>query len=125
MASVASTDPNDVVLGTQGNINIGTGPFHAVLGQFEGTPVTVAAIADWQQVQVTGPAPPSALSNGVIGAGAFGGFPAVSPVSWIEIYGSNLSADTRPWATSDFQRSHWAGISRWRYRHNRRTVSIY
>jgi uncharacterized protein (TIGR03437 family) len=103
MASVTFTDPNGVVLGTQSNINIGTGPFYAVLGQFEGTPVTVGAnIAVWQQVQVTGPAPPSVLTNGVVSASAFGGFPPVSPGSWIEIYGSNLAADTRSWATSDF-----------------------
>jgi len=38
----------------------------------------------------------------VISAGAFGGFPLVSPGSWIEIYGSNLASDTRSWAGSDF-----------------------
>jgi uncharacterized protein (TIGR03437 family) len=103
MATVVLTDPNGNILGMQSNINIGTGPFYAVLGQFEGTPVTVGPnIAVWQQVQVTGPATPSVLANGVVSAGAFGSFPAVSPGSWIEIYGNNLAADARPWASSDF-----------------------
>jgi len=103
MATVALTDPTGKVLGTQTNINIGTGPFYAVLGQFEGTPVTIGQnIAVWQQVQVTGPAPPSILTNGVATASAFGDFPSVSPGSWIEIYGSNLAADARQWASADF-----------------------
>jgi uncharacterized protein (TIGR03437 family) len=103
MASVVLTDPKGNVLGMQSNINIGTGPFYVVLGQFEGTPVTIGAnIAVWQQVQVTGPATPSVLPNGVVSAGAFGGFASVSPGSWIEIYGSNLALDARLWATSDF-----------------------
>ena len=38
----------------------------------------------------------------VISAGAFGAFTAVSPGSWIEIYGSNLAGDSRSWANSDF-----------------------
>jgi uncharacterized protein (TIGR03437 family) len=47
--------------------------------------------------------PPVINKNGVISASAFGGFPSTTPGSWIEIYGSNLAATTRPWATSDFQ----------------------
>jgi uncharacterized protein (TIGR03437 family) len=38
----------------------------------------------------------------IIGASSFGAFSAVSPGSWIEIYGENLSASTRQWAGSDF-----------------------
>jgi uncharacterized protein (TIGR03437 family) len=38
----------------------------------------------------------------VITAGAFGGFNAITPGTWIEIYGTNLAPDTRQWATSDF-----------------------
>jgi len=38
----------------------------------------------------------------VISAGAFGGFNAITPGTWIEIYGTNLAPDTRQWATSDF-----------------------
>ena len=39
----------------------------------------------------------------VMSASAFGGFSAVAPGSWVEIYGSNLAPDTREWAGTDFQ----------------------
>jgi uncharacterized protein (TIGR03437 family) len=45
---------------------------------------------------------PAISAGGVVSASAFGGFTSVSPGSWIEIYGSNLAADTRPWSGSDF-----------------------
>ena len=45
----------------------------------------------WCQAQ------PAVASGGVISAGAFGGFTAVAPGSWIEIYGSNLAAHSRSW----------------------------
>lgn len=51
-------------------------------------------------VQTSSPA--IAPANGVISAGQFGAFSSVAPGSWIEIYGSNLAADTRQWASSDF-----------------------
>ena len=38
----------------------------------------------------------------VIGASAFGAFPAIASGSWIEIYGANLARDARQWAASDF-----------------------
>jgi uncharacterized protein (TIGR03437 family) len=38
----------------------------------------------------------------VISAGAFGGFNAITPGTWIEIYGTNLAPDTRQWASRDF-----------------------
>ena len=38
----------------------------------------------------------------VISASGFGGFSAVAPGTWVEIYGSNLAPDTREWAGSDF-----------------------
>lgn len=40
--------------------------------------------------------------NTVMSASAFGGFPAVAPGSWVEIYGSNLAATTRGWTGADF-----------------------
>ena len=53
-----------------------------------------------------GPAPLPAIratgSPGVQTAYDFGGFTTVSPGSWIEIYGTNLAADTRGWANVDF-----------------------
>jgi uncharacterized protein (TIGR03437 family) len=45
---------------------------------------------------------PSITPNGVVSAGAFGGFTSVAPGSWMEIFGSNLSSTTRGWAGADF-----------------------
>lgn len=42
------------------------------------------------------------IINQVISAGAFGGFSAIAPGTWIEIYGSGLAPGTRQWAASDF-----------------------
>ncbi|HEX5431607.1 MAG TPA: IPT/TIG domain-containing protein, partial [Bryobacteraceae bacterium] len=42
----------------------------------------------------------------VISAGAFGGFHAIAPGTWIEIYGSDLAPVTRGWAASDFNGSN-------------------
>src|ERR1035438_7843354 len=50
----------------------------------------------WCQAQ------PAVASGGVVSAGAFGGFSAVAPGSWIEIYGSNLAAHSRSWSGADF-----------------------
>jgi uncharacterized protein (TIGR03437 family) len=40
---------------------------------------------------------PAIQPGGVVSAGAFGGFSAVAPGSWIEIYGANLAPDTNTW----------------------------
>ena len=44
--------------------------------------------------------PPTIQS--AVSAGAFGGFAAIAPGTWIEIYGANLAADSRLWSGSDF-----------------------
>ena len=49
-----------------------------------------------------GALPTIRTSQGVITAGAFGGSSSVAPGTWVEIYGSNLAADTRSWTTDDF-----------------------
>ena len=46
--------------------------------------------------------PPSISANGVVSAGAFGGYTSVAPGSWMEIFGNNLAATERTWATGDF-----------------------
>jgi uncharacterized protein (TIGR03437 family) len=46
--------------------------------------------------------PPAISANGVVTASAFGAFSSAAPGSWIEIYGSNLAANTRSWLTTDF-----------------------
>jgi uncharacterized protein (TIGR03437 family) len=45
---------------------------------------------------------PSIKSGGVVSATAFGQFKSIAPGSWIEIFGSNLSINTRSWAGGDF-----------------------
>ncbi|MBV9770628.1 MAG: hypothetical protein JOZ32_13720 [Bryobacterales bacterium] len=45
---------------------------------------------------------PSIGTGGIVSASGFGDFAAAAPGSFIEIYGSNLAKDTRPWASSDF-----------------------
>jgi uncharacterized protein (TIGR03437 family) len=64
---------------------------------------TDAAALSGGLVIVAAPAAsPSIFTNGVVSASGFGGFSAIAPGSWIEIYGANLSATTRPWIGSDF-----------------------
>jgi uncharacterized protein (TIGR03437 family) len=59
-------------------------------------------ISDTQNnvVRLMTPVPPSI--GGVVTASAFGGFSSIAPGAWIEIYGSNLAADSRPWTGADF-----------------------
>ncbi|HWC97899.1 MAG TPA: hypothetical protein VG456_14150 [Candidatus Sulfopaludibacter sp.] len=45
---------------------------------------------------------PAIQSGGVVSASAFGGFTAIGPGTWIEIYGSNLAGSSREWAGADF-----------------------
>jgi uncharacterized protein (TIGR03437 family) len=49
-----------------------------------------------------GPGAPAPAVSGVISLSYFGALPSIAPGSWIEIYGTNLAATTRQWATSDF-----------------------
>ena len=42
------------------------------------------------------------IVNAVIGASGFGAFPTAAPGSWVEIYGANLSGNSRSWALTDF-----------------------
>jgi uncharacterized protein (TIGR03437 family) len=45
---------------------------------------------------------PAISPGGIVSASAFGGFTAVAPGSWIEIYGTGLAADSRSWTGADF-----------------------
>ncbi|MCC7175185.1 MAG: hypothetical protein IT159_08310 [Bryobacterales bacterium] len=45
---------------------------------------------------------PAIHEGGVVSASSFGAFREVAPGSWIEIYGTNLSASARAWQTADF-----------------------
>ena len=53
-------------------------------------------------IRLLTPYAPSVNSNGVVSASSFGAFPQIAPGSWIEIYGSSLSFDTRSWTGADF-----------------------
>ncbi|HTS29083.1 MAG TPA: IPT/TIG domain-containing protein [Bryobacteraceae bacterium] len=44
-----------------------------------------------------GSGPPAINSGGIVSASAFGAFTSIAPGSWIEIYGTNLAADTNSW----------------------------
>ena len=50
------------------------------------------------------PTPVIRASLGVISAGAYGGFNAIAPATWIEIYGFNLATNLLPreWGGNDF-----------------------
>lgn len=45
---------------------------------------------------------PSIATGGIISAAAFGAAKGVSPGTWVEIYGSNLSTTTGEWSGGDF-----------------------
>lgn len=60
------------------------------------------SIADVLEFEISGPGgPPQIASDGVRGAGAFGGG-AAAPGTWIEIFGASLSQTTRAWVEADF-----------------------
>ncbi|HEX3878149.1 MAG TPA: IPT/TIG domain-containing protein [Bryobacteraceae bacterium] len=62
----------------------------------------VIAVLALSQAAESQTAPPSVSSGGVVSASAFGKFTSIGPGSWVEIYGSNLAADSRSWTGSDF-----------------------
>lgn len=90
------------------------------------TPLPAGVQTNWRQVYVTpynivsgGGVNPSTANEfifalhftlqgavptvtGAISASQFGAFPTFGPGSWIEIYGTNLGADTQEWGSSDF-----------------------
>jgi uncharacterized protein (TIGR03437 family) len=53
-------------------------------------------------IRLLTPVPPAINSGGVDSAYAFGGFSAVAPGSWMEIYGTNLSVAQQTWTLADF-----------------------
>jgi uncharacterized protein (TIGR03437 family) len=57
--------------------------------------------SNWTPVMVTSISLVSSI-NGVVSASGFGALKEAAPGSFIEIYGSNLSTETREWAEKDF-----------------------
>lgn len=50
----------------------------------------------------TGPITLPPIISSAVSASACGAYTTAAPGAWIEVHGSNLAADTRSWATSDF-----------------------
>jgi len=66
------------------------------------TAMTVPVTLTVGNPNTTTPSTPAISSGGIVSASAFGGFTAVAPGSWIEIYGTGLAADSRSWTGADF-----------------------
>ncbi len=90
-----ATDSGDVIIYVSGNA--ANGDLTPSGDHIYNTNYTLKAAGG-----TTGGAPPTIQPNGVVSAAAFGGFPAIAPGTWIEIYGTNLSATSRQWAGPDF-----------------------
>jgi|GEM_PF-3715009 len=56
---------------------------------------------EWGQIVVDAQAP-VVSAGGVLTAAGFGGFAAVAPGTWIEIYGTGLGTTSRSWGGTDF-----------------------
>lgn len=94
--------PMPVAIANGGAANVGN-LLYCFGGAVTGTVVPNSTFSP--QVQIYHPSGlplPSVSAGGVVSASAFGGFTSVAPGSWIEIYGSNLAADSRSWGGSDF-----------------------
>jgi len=69
---------------------------------YGGTDALGNVIADTWAWNAGAPPPTPPSIGSVISASSYGGFAAVAPESFVEIYGSNLAPDTRGWTKSDF-----------------------
>jgi len=92
-------DPQTVIVKMQYVLNQGLGG--AFVWSLKGDDASGTMVKTMANA-LSGSGPPVINPNGVVGASAFGEFSAVAPGSWIEIYGSNLAADTRSWTSADF-----------------------
>jgi uncharacterized protein (TIGR03437 family) len=70
---------------------------------YRGGQVTESNLVIVRSITVLDPSPaPAIAANGIISASSFGGQPAATAGSFIEIYGTNLAGSTRGWDKSDF-----------------------
>ncbi|HXP87008.1 MAG TPA: hypothetical protein VN841_19920 [Bryobacteraceae bacterium] len=90
-------------LSTSGNLPKGTRVIHVLLTITREEGQNNDGLADSLSL-VLGPFsnPGPMISQSVISAGSYGAFDAVAPGTWMEIYGANLAADSRAWASGDF-----------------------
>jgi uncharacterized protein (TIGR03437 family) len=89
--SATFTFPSSVFVDPQGNVYV-TDSQNYVIREMSPSAAVPA-----------GPGTPAISAGGVISASGFGAFPTIAPGTWIEIYGTNLAADARLWAASDFE----------------------
>ena len=89
-----------VAVGNPASASVG-GRLYCFGGSSTGQNGSDATIYNYVQVYQPGGAPAIGI-GGVVSASAFGEFSSISPGTWIEIYGTNLAADTRGWTASDF-----------------------
>jgi uncharacterized protein (TIGR03437 family) len=61
-----------------------------------------SSLSDTWTLQAEAPPVVVPFIGSVVSASSYGGFAAVSPGSFVEIYGSNLAPDTRGWTKADF-----------------------
>lgn len=70
------------------------------------TPCGVAAVGATPGATITGPFTGTFNSTPqiqtTISAGSYGGFAAIAPATWVEIYGVNLATTTEVWGSSNF-----------------------
>jgi len=88
---------------TSGNVPVGTRVIHLLMTITRTDGINNDGLADSLSL-VLGPYtnPGPSISGTAISAGAFGAFDAVASGTWMEIYGENLAADSRPWGGGDF-----------------------
>ena len=67
-----------------------------------GNPTTFYLLDSFNGCTPGGPGGRTPVITTVISAGAFGGFSAIAPGTWIEIYGTDLAPDARQWGSGDF-----------------------
>jgi uncharacterized protein (TIGR03437 family) len=82
------------------------GGYYAVQAAYSGDNIYSSSASQVVSQAVSGPANsslPAITAGGVASASQFGDFTSIAPGTWIEIYGSNLAADTRSWTNADFQ----------------------
>ena len=89
-----------VAVGNPASASVG-GRLYCFGGSSTGQNGSDATIYNYVQVYQPGGAPAIGI-GGVVSASAFGEFSSISPGTWIEIYGTNLAADTRGWTANDF-----------------------
>jgi len=106
LAFLNSNEGNSIVLSGQDPAAPSSGPTSSDCSTcrffFTNTDPTGAYFKQTPKVTLDLTFAPVPTITSVISAGGFGGFSAVAPGSWVEIYGSNLAPDTREWAGSDF-----------------------